>query len=69
MCFSSTPPIPQIPARQTAVSPDGGDVTSRMFDQRQRRLASAASILTGPAGTPAASTTAGPVGTSKVLGA
>ena len=58
MCLS-TPPIPSVPQRQAAQAPTAADVVGRDQDIQKRRMAMAASMLTGPGGlgAPAATTT------------
>lgn len=70
MCFAKMPDASQteVPERQAARSPDGGDATIRTDDRARRRLAMAASIFTpqGGLGAPAVS---GSGATTSMLGA
>lgn len=70
MCIVKTPDVSaqEVPERQAARAPDGGDATVRASDRSRRRLAMAASIFTpqnGTLGTPVVSGTA----TTSMLGA
>lgn len=58
MCIGGPSSVPTIPPRQAAKAPDNGDVTPATDDRARRRLAYASTILTGPGGLGAPSTTA-----------
>ena len=49
MCIS-TPDVPEVPERQAARTP-GTSAAERSDDRARRRMAMAASVLTGPGGT------------------
>lgn len=68
MCGGS-PDVPTVPERQAARMPDGGNLDQRSSDQRRRRFAYAASVLTSPQGVLGQpSTTATTMGQSKLGG-
>ena len=61
MCVS-TPEVPEVPDRQAARAPDGGEAGVRADDKSKRRMAFAASILSGPGGTLGAPSTTANLG-------
>lgn len=68
MCVGgSTPDLPTLPERQAAKLPDGGSTANADVQQRARRRALMATVLTSPSGTMGAPATTGR-GMSATLG-